>query len=141
MWNFFRHKQWNLPPSEWLGAPKNEHEEEHVPKNWAEIPMADQWPILRVLRGEKAWCMAHGIPAPPKVMNAPMVPDTDENWFTYRDFRKWWFHLTPTQRWQLWQKRGVSSTWAPPDLEEEKKRFEASQKALNSVRDTHTHTN
>ena len=132
--NFFRHKQWNLPPSEWLGAPKHEHVQEHVPKNWAEIPMADQWPIQRVLRDERAWCMAHGIPAPPQVMGAPMVSDTDENWFTYRDFRKWWFHLTPTQRWLLWQKRGGSSTWEPPDLEKEKRHYEKSQAALKKIK-------
>ena len=132
--NFFRHKQWNLPPSEWLGAPKHEHVQEHVPKNWAEIPMADQWPIQFVLRNDPAWCMAHGIPAPPQVMGAPMVSDTDENWFTYRDFRKWWFHLTPTQRWLLWQKRGGSTTWEPPDLEKEKRHYEKSQAALKKIK-------
>ena len=59
--------------------------------------------------------------------------DTHENWFAYGNFQQWWFHLTPAQRWLLWEKRGGTTTWEPPDLEEEKRRFEASQKALEKA--------
>ena len=36
--NFFRHKQWNLPPSEWRRAPKHEHEPLQEPPEWWQPP-------------------------------------------------------------------------------------------------------
>jgi hypothetical protein len=37
--NFFRHKQWNLPPSEWLGATKHEHVHDlQEPPEWWKPP-------------------------------------------------------------------------------------------------------
>ena len=47
--------------------------------------------------------MAHGIRAPPKNPFAPIVPDTDENWFTYINVHSWWMDLTQRQRWLLWR--------------------------------------
>jgi len=114
--NFFRHKQWNLPPSEWLGAPKEQHVEEHVPRNWFNIPERDRWPIQRIVRDERGWCMAHGIPGVPMMnMERESYVDTHENWFAYGNFQQWWFHLTPAQRWLLWEKRGGSTEWQPPE--------------------------
>ena len=114
--NFFRHKQWNLPPSEWLGAPKEQHVEEHVPRDWLRIPERDRWPIQRVVRDERGWCIAHGIPGVP-MMNIERESnvDTHENWFAYGNFQQWWFHLTPNQRLLLWEKRGGSTEWEPPE--------------------------
>ena len=114
--NFFRHKQWNLPPSEWLGAPKEQHVEEHVPRNWFNIPERDRWPIQRVVRDERGWCIAHGIPGVPMMnIDRQSNVDTHENWFAYGNFQQWWFHLTPNQRWLLWEKRGGSTEWEPPE--------------------------
>ena len=132
--NFFRHKQWNLPPSEWFGAPQEQHVEEHVPRDWFRIPERDRWPIQRVVRDDRGWCIAHGIPGVPMMnIERESYVDTHENWFAYGNFQQWWFHLTPAQRWLLWEKRGGTTTWEPPDLEEEKRRFEASQKALEKA--------
>ena len=121
-------------PWPWHNRKQEQHGQGHVPRVWASVPMADQWPIMRVLRDEKRWCMAHGIPAPSLGPSSVGVPDTDENWFTYSNFDTWWHNLTDYQRLLLWEKRGGSSTWAPPDLEEEKRRYEASQKALERIK-------
>ena len=129
---FFKNQRWH--PSTWRRPQEEKHEEEHVPRIWAELPRADQWPILHVLRNERAWCMAHGIPAPGMMgIEGEPTLDTHDN-FKYRNFKYWWFHLTPAQRWQLWEKRGGSTDWAPPDPEEEKRRFEASQQALKAIK-------
>lgn len=115
--NPFRHDDWKLPPWKWFSH-KTQHETQHgqghVPRVWASVPMADQWPIMRVLRDEKQWCMTHGIPAPSLGPSSVGVPDTDENWFTYSNFDTWWHNLTDHQRLLLWEKRGDSSTWQPP---------------------------
>lgn len=101
-------------PWPWHSRQQEQHGQGHVPRVWASVPMADQWPIMRVLRDEKRWCMAHGIPAPSLGPSSVGVPDTDENWFTYSNFDTWWHHLTDHQRLLLWEQRGGSSTWQPP---------------------------
>ena len=101
-------------PWPWHNRKQEQHGQGHVPRVWASVPMADQWPIMRVLRDEQRWCIAHGIPAPSLGPSSVGVPDTDENWFTYSNFDTWWHNLTDYQRLLLWEKRGGSSTWQPP---------------------------
>ena len=42
--------------------------------------------------------------------------------------------MTDYQRLLLWEKRGGSSTWEPPDLEKEKRNYEKSQAALKKIK-------
>ena len=63
----------------WHSRKREQHGQGHVPRVWASVPMADQWPIMRVLRDEKQFCMTHGIPAPSLGPSSVGVPDTDEN--------------------------------------------------------------